>query len=337
MNQKTQAILFEGREQVALREIELPEPQDDELIVKMTASGVSVGTERWALLDQRPEMKYPYVTGYLGVGKVEWAGPKVEDFQVGDRIFTTDARHIEPFQGNSWLATHCARAVVPTVCGGEWPPYVCKIPDAVSDAAAAMAGLAAVSVQGADMLRVSAKDVAVVLGLGLIGQSSVQVLRAKGARVIAADLLPMRVEKALETGCDAAITLDKRPLSEQLAPYLPADGADIVVDTTAAPPVVLQLASLLRRRGQILLQGYYPGHTIFDVASLHAKRPTLYVACSSDVESHRYAHRLLESGLMKLDSLVTHQVAAQKAPEIYRMVLEQPDEFLGIVFHWEEA
>lgn len=331
----TQAILFEGREKVALREISLPEPQDDELLIRMNASGVSVGTERWALLDKRPEMRFPYVTGYLGVGKVEWAGPKADGFKVGDRIFTTHARHCDPYTGNSWLGTHSAHAVVPAVCGNDWPPYVCKVPDGVDDASAAMAGLASVSVQGADMLQVTSKDTAVVLGLGMIGQSTVQVLRAKGARVVAADLLQMRVEAALKTGCDVAICLDKRPLIEQLAPQLSAGGADIVVDTTSAPPVLLQLASLLKPRGQILLQAYYPGHTVFDMDALHAKRPTLHIACAFDVESHRYVHRLIESGFMKLKPLVTHEVTAEEAPRIYKMVVGQPDEFLGIVFYWK--
>jgi len=185
------------------------------------------------------------------------------------------------------------------------------------------------------MLRVRSGDVAVVIGLGMIGQASAQVLRARGARVIATDMLPLRVEAALKTGCDAAVCLDRRPLREQLNHLLPEGGADIVVEATAAPPVLLQLASLIKVRGQILLQAYYPGQTAFDLDSLHGRRPTIHVACAFDVQSHQYAHRLIETGLMKLKPLVTHAVPAKQAPEIYRMVLEKPDEFLGIVFHWD--
>jgi len=332
---KTKAIVFTAPEKAELMEVELPGLRAGEILVRSTASGVSVGTERWALQGRRPEMKFPLITGYLGVGVVEETGDGVQDFHAGDRVFTTAARHLEPYQSNSWLGTHCEHLVVSTTCGVDWPPYVCKIPDPVDDASAAMAGLASVSIQGADMLKVTAHDTAVVLGLGMIGQASVQVLRAKGARVIGADISRMRVDAALRTGCDQAVQLAAdAPIKQQLAGLLPAAGADIVVDTTAAPSVLLQLAELVKMRGQILFQGYYPGKTVLDLDALHGRRPTLHIACAFDVESHRQAHRLLGSGGLKLAPLITHHPSARDAAAIYQMLLHNSDEFLGIVFHW---
>jgi len=98
MPNQTSAIVFEDKEKAVLKTIDLPEPTADELLVRMTVSGVSVGTERWALLGRRPEMKFPFVTGYLGVGVVEQAGSKVNEFKPGDRVFTTAARPSEPFR-----------------------------------------------------------------------------------------------------------------------------------------------------------------------------------------------------------------------------------------------
>jgi len=332
---KTKAIVFTASEKAELIDVELPPIQAGEILLWSTVSGVSVGTERWALMGRRPEMKFPFITGYLGVGVVEQAGDGASGFQVGDRVFTTAARHQEPYRSNSWLGTHCERLIVPTACGLEWPPYVCKIPDAVDDASAAMAGLAAVSIQGADMLKVTARDTALVLGLGMIGQSSVQVLRAKGARVIGADISQMRVDAARRAGCDGVVRLSAdTPIKNQLTDLVPATGADIVVDTTAAPSVLLQLADLVKVRGQILFQGYYPGTTALNLDALHGRRPTIHVACAFDLESHRQAHRLIGSGGMKLGPLITHQPSVKDVSKIYEMLLHNSDEFLGIVFHW---
>lgn len=331
---KTTAIVFEAEQRVGLAELTLPEPADEDLVVRATTTGVSVGTERWALIGQRPEIKFPNVPGYLGVGVVEQAGAAAGSYKPGDRVSYFSCRLPEPYGSHSWMSTHGSRAVLSSRRGDDWPPYVCRVPDAIDDAAAAMAGLASVSARGVDMIKVTSRDRALVLGLGMIGQASAQILRAKGATVVVADTLAPRVEMALQVGVDDGVVLDGGPIHPQLADHLPADGADIVVDTTSVAPVVQQLAPLLRREGQILLQGYYPGLTALDLHELHGKRPIIRIPCADSVEAHEYAQRLIVGGMLKLAPLVTHRFAPDQAPEAYRMVVDEPQAFLGIVFEW---
>lgn len=328
---KTSAIIFTAPRQAILGEIDVPEPGPDDLLVRTRVSGVSVGTERWALLDRRPEMKFPQVPGYLGVGVVERAAG---GFQVGERVFFTNARLGEPHASHSWMSTQVARAAVSTHVAEDWPPYVCRVPDEVDDVSAAMTGLAAVAVQGADMLRLTSKHTALVLGLGLIGQCAAQVLRAKGARVVAADLDPRRVELARLHSADAAVALTPGPIAPQLAAAMPRAGFDVVVDTTSVAAVLQQLHDLVAPRGQILLQGYYPGLTPLDLDRLHGKRPTVAVACSLDVKAHAYATRLLVGGQLRLAPLVTLRARPAEATAVYAQVLDRPGDFLGIVFDW---
>lgn len=333
---KATAIVFEADRKAILEDIEMPSPTDTDLIVRATMTGVSVGTERWALTSQRPEMKYPNIPGYLGVGIVEEVGSSFEGINVGDRIFYFACRLIEPYASNSWMSTHVSRAVVPNRSPADWPPYVCKVPDPIDDASAAMAGLASVSARGIDMIKVTSADLAIVLGLGVIGQSAVQILRAKGARVVAADMLADRVDKAVAAGCEAGVVLDGGPILPQLKGHVPDDGADIVVDTTSVAAVVQQFADLVRMGGQILLQAYYPGLTPFNVDALHAKRPSIQVACAQSREAHEYAQRLMCAGMLKLAPMVTHSQSPHQAPETYQMVVDNPNEFLGIVFDWNK-
>lgn len=331
---KTPAVVFTAPQKVEFQELDVPHPGEEELLVRATVTGISVGTERWALLGKRPELKYPNVPGYLGVGVIEETGSRVHGFREGERIFYFRARLGEPHCSHSWMSTHAARVVVPTTRGDGWPPYVCKIPADLDDATAAMTGLAAVAVEGADMLRITSHDTAVVLGLGMIGQCAVQVLRARGARVIAADRLATRVEQARACGCEVAVPLESGPIAPQLKDHLPPRGADIVVDTTSVAPVVQQLAGLVRERGQILLQGYYPDLTPMDLDALHVKRPTISVACSQSFQTHDYAHRLMSRGALTLDPLITHRFAAADASQAYQMILDRPQEFLGVALDW---
>ena len=328
------AIIFEADRKVGLTELQLPEPTDNDLVVRMTCSGISVGTERWALIGKRAEMKFPLVPGYLGVGVVEQAGSACPGFSGGERVAFFGSRLPEPYGTNSWMGTHLSQAVVPFNFGNDWPPYVCRIPDAIEDAAAAMTGLASVSARGADMIKVVTSDIAVVLGLGLIGQSSAQVLRAKGARVVVADMLESRVQQALEVGCDDGVVLDGGPILPQLKGLIPEAGADIVVDTTSVAPVVNQVGDLLRMEGQFLLQGYYPGETPVCFDGLHSKRALIRIPCAQSLEAHEYCHRLMLGGMLKLSPFITHTFSPHDAQEAYAMVVDRPQEFTGIVFDW---
>lgn len=327
----TPAIVFTAPRAAALLDIKLPEPGPLDLVIRTAMTGVSVGTERWALLDRRPDMRFPQVPGYLGVGVVERAAA---NFKTGDRVFFTNTRLPEPYASNSWMSAHVGLAVVPTVIGQDWPPYVCRIPDGIDNVSAAMTGMAAIAVQGTDMLRVTSKHTALILGLGVIGQCAAQVLRAKGAHVTGVDLDARRVELARQHSTDGAVALAAGAIAPQLAATMPKGGFDIVVDTTSSAAVLQQLDELVVSRGQILLQGYYPGLTPLNLDRLHGKRPTVSIACSLDLPAHEYAQRLLVGGQLRLKPLVTRIARPADAADVYSQILERPGEFLGIVFDW---
>ena len=74
---KVRMVVFPEPNRAEMREGELPALQEDEILVKVLYSGVSVGTERWILTNKIEGTKYPLVPGYQNVGIVEEVGNKV--------------------------------------------------------------------------------------------------------------------------------------------------------------------------------------------------------------------------------------------------------------------
>ena len=90
----TVAVVLNAPQSLALREIELTQPGDDDVVVDVAWSGISTGTER-LLWDGRmppfPGMGYPLVPGYESVGRVTQAGPS-SGMKVGQTVFVPGAR-----------------------------------------------------------------------------------------------------------------------------------------------------------------------------------------------------------------------------------------------------
>ena len=184
----------------------------------------------------------PQPLGYSCAGVVEAAGEGVTRFAPGDRVSCAGAGY----------ANHAEFVVVPE-------NLAALVPELVASEHAAFATIGAIALQGVRVANPTLGEVAVVIGLGLIGQITVQLLRANGCRVLGIDLMPERVKQALEQGAEwgaSPDTLSPGWKDTATAGY----GADFALVTasaqTAAP---LQLAAeLCRARGRVAVVGAMP-------------------------------------------------------------------------------
>jgi polar amino acid transport system substrate-binding protein len=181
----------------------------------------------------------PQPLGYSCAGVVEEVGSGVAGFAPGDRVACAGAGY----------ANHAEWVAVPE-------NLVVRVPDPLSLERAAFATLGAIAMQG---LRVGAPQLgefAAVIGLGLIGQLEVQLLRANGCRVLGIDLDPVRVKQALAQGAEWGAA----PGDDHEAWKLRATdgyGVDLAVVTAASDSSapIQQAADLCRARGRIAVVG----------------------------------------------------------------------------------
>jgi 2-desacetyl-2-hydroxyethyl bacteriochlorophyllide A dehydrogenase len=334
---KAPAVVFPEPKRVEVREMEHPAVGPRQVGIRTAFSGVSQGTERWVLtgryghFDRDLGANYPCSPGYQAAGVVDEVGTDVVDLEVGDHVFApgtrfADLNHRYPGPCN---ASHSAYLVADR-------PVVTRVRPEVDLACASLYHMAGVSRHGVRLAAIAADELVAVIGLGMIGQMSAQAARRAGARVIATDVIPSRVQAAAAHSADRAVDGGVARLEDVVREERP-DGADVVIDTTGDARMFDRCLGLIRREGRIVLQGYYPDPIEIDFHPTHIQRPTVAFPCGWDDEFNGDLADDMATGAVAIEPLITHRIPFRDASEAYNLVVEHPERTLGMVLDWTDA
>lgn len=332
MNKTTQAIVFTEPYQVDLITVSLPDPGPTDVVVRTVASGISVGTERWALIGRYNRWgedvprNYPHAPGYQRAGIVEAVGSEVNGFAVGDRVVATTGARLEDeeLRRKGWFG-HIGTSVLPQ-------DQVWGIGPMAQMDEASLFIMACVGAHGVRLIDVQKDNLVVVIGQGMIGQMSAQMARLRGATVITSDLIQKRVDMSALHSADLALNGQRDDLLETIQRFQP-EGADVVIDTSGNASLFDFCRGLIRREGSICLQGYYPDLFRIEFHPTHLKRAKVAFPCG--YEEPETVLPLLARRKVRINPLITHRFPVSRAREAYDLLLKQPDEVLGIVIDWE--
>ncbi len=183
------------------------------------------------------KLDMPIPLGYSLAGKVIQPGQNAGNYAAGDRIACAGAA----------IANHAEYNAVPK-------NLAVRIPDAVSDDDACFVTLGAIALQGVRITQPTLGERVVVIGLGLIGLLTVQLLKANGCRVLGFDPNPDRVRLAIELGADAAVSEN---LESAVLAFSEGYGADAVIVTasTKSSGPVNHAAEISRMKGRVVIVG----------------------------------------------------------------------------------
>jgi predicted dehydrogenase/threonine dehydrogenase-like Zn-dependent dehydrogenase len=201
----------------------------------------------------------PLPLGYCNVGKVVSVGAGVTEFKVGDRV-TSNGPHAE------------------MVCV---PKNLCaKIPDDVCDEAAAFTVIGSIGLQGIRLLDPKFGETVVIVGLGLIGLISAQILKANGCKVIGFDFDQTKVDLAAKLGITAinpGSGTDQVKFIKEQTRGIGADGV-LITASSESNEIISQSARMSRKRGRIVLVGVIG----LDIsrADFYEKELSFQVSCS---------------------------------------------------------
>lgn len=263
-------------------------------------------------------------TGYSAAGVVIEVGDEVTGFAVGDRVACAGAG----------IANHAELIDVPV-------NLALKIPEGVKASIASTVTLGAIAMQGIRRAQPTLGETFVVVGLGILGQISAQMLSANGCKVIGVDLDPWRVQLALENGMDVGINPASENHVERVLKLTNGIGADAVIITAAteSDQVVSEAMQACRKKGRVVLVGdvglnlnradFYKKELDFLISTSYGPGrydpvyeeggqdyPIAYVRWTENRNMQAYID-LLAKGKIRLDNLSHRAYPVDKASEAY--------------------
>ncbi len=202
-------------------------------------------------------------TGYSAAGTVVAVAPDVDGYAVGDRVACAGAG----------IANHAEVIDVPVNLS-------VKLPDAVGTDIGSTVTLGAIALQGVRRLQPTLGETVVVVGLGILGQMTVQMLAASGCRVIGVDLDPARIDIAKRNGMDIGLDLSVENYVERVLAVTNGLGADAALITAASSnnQVISDAMKACRKKGRVVLVGDVGLN--LNRADLYSKELDFLISCS---------------------------------------------------------
>jgi polar amino acid transport system substrate-binding protein len=279
--------------------------------------------------------------GYSASGVVTAVGRDVKEFKVGDRIACAGAGY----------ASHAEVIFVPkNLCT--------KLPDGASLESACYTTVGAIALQGIRQADTRLGESVAVIGLGLVGQLTVQLLKAAGCQVIGIDIDKAACELAKKSGADLAAS-DEESARAACMSLTEGRGADcilITAGTKSNEPVELA-GELARDRARVVVVGLVgmdvPRHTYY-TKELDLRLSRSYGPGRYDPEYEEKGNdypigyvrwterrnmeaflRLVADRKIHTELLTTHRFAVSQAEDAYKLILSRSGErYCGVVLEY---
>lgn len=353
--------------------IAAPAPKIDanSLLITTTRSLISVGTEKMlvdfgkgsylAKAKQQPEkvkavlekiqtdglvttleavkskLASPIPLGYCNVGIISQVGEMVTGFAQGNRVVSN--------------GPHADIVKVPkNLCA--------LIPNEVDDDAAAFTVIASIALQGIRLLKPTLGESVAVIGVGLIGLLTVQLLRAHGCRVLAIDIDLNKLNLAKQFGAEIYHSTENADPINKAIEFSRGPGIDgvIITASTKSNDLVTQAARMSRKRGRIILVGV-TGLKL-NRADFYEKELSFQVSCSygpgryddqyeqqgidypigfvrwTEQRNFEAVLDLMAQGQLNVKPLITHNYLFEEAFAAYQ-ALTDDKQALGILLHYQ--
>ncbi len=335
MAERARQTVFPRKGEVEIEEFDVPELQDEQVLIQTCATLISTGTELAYMLGitkqiEAGQHKYPIRSGYSAAGTVLATGKAVTDLKEGDRVCTA-GRH----------ATLHIAARRDTV----------RIPDGISFEESTFHTVGATAMNGVRISRVVLGESAVVFGAGIVGLLALEILRAAGAQeLICVDLSDERLKMAEELGATAIVNPAETDLLAFVKEVTDGELAEVVIDATGNPKVMVPALEVAATLGRIVVLGSPRGDSPpLDLYSdLHCRglqvlgaHAAMHPQTASPhnkwtrVRNRQLFLDLVSKGQIQTAPMITHRFPFDQAVGAFHMLVEDRTQAVGVILEFD--
>jgi threonine dehydrogenase-like Zn-dependent dehydrogenase len=296
-------------------------PAADEVLLRIASCGVCASElDVW---QGKADIDYPRFPGHEVSGTVERVGAHVEGFSPGDPVA-------------AWVTERGFAEYVPVRAEYCFPAGSVPLDLALAEPLAC-------ALNAVELAAPALGDDVVVIGAGFMGNLVQKLVQLKGPRhVIVADTRPDALERAARLGATRTVDVRSESIVDVVREATGGAGADVSFEVTGAQGALLSLGDVTRMSGKIAIVGYHQGGTrelplaawnwmAFQIVNAHFRD------IDTIMDGMRAGMRLLTSGRLALDDLVTHRFALEDVNEAFAVAVEKPVGFVKATVTVESA
>lgn len=325
MKETMKAVVVRAALQFDVEDVPAPACPERGLLLKVDACGLC-GSDLRTLRSGHRRVTFPWIIGHEICGQVVELGPRYEGpWQAGDQLavgpvvycgvcdFCVSGQY-ELCENYREIAQAWPGGFAETIAIPEEAlrlGTIQRAPEGLAPAFAAVSEPVSSCVNAQERGRVGLGDTVVVIGAGPVGCIHVSLARARGAdRIFIADIVDDRLKMAEPFEPDVTINAAETDLVAEVRQLTDGKGADVIVTATPAPVAVVQAVEMARKGGRILVFGGLPKDNSrpgVDMNTVHYNALYLIGTTTFAPRHQRIALRLMASGRIPADKLVTHQ------------------------------
>ena len=318
---------------IVIEEVDKPKPQKGEVLIKVEYCGIC-GSDVHAYLGRHPFVTLPIIQGHEFSGIISDAGG-IKKFKVGQRVT------VEP----SLVCGKCRNCTSGryNICDelrvmgfqsiGAFAEYITVpaskvfvLPDEVSMDEGALIEPAAVGVHAAKRVHLKNKN-ALVIGAGTIGLMTMQAVKVSGAKVMIADLLDYRLEKAKELGAEVVVNAAKENLTSAAKNF----GADVIFECVGSESTARQAVEAARKGAEIVIVGVFAKEVMFPVHLVQNRELEIVGSLMYTKEDYSDAIKLVKERRMKVRDIVTHILPLKELDRAYSILMDEKSRALKVL------
>lgn len=327
---------------IRVEDIPVPPVGPGDVLIKTHACGICSGDVMpWYI-----EKKAPIVLGHEPTGEIVETGKGVTYFKQGDRVFTHHhapcftcryCRRGDYVQCPTWKSSHLVPGgiseyiLVPSI---NLENDTIVLSENVSYEDGTFIEPTACVVKGLKRARIRSDDTVLIIGLGIMGILHLMIAREYGAgKVICADRVKFRLDKALEHGADYTIDVSERALDEGLKDITGGEMAELVIVGPNSAEAMREGLKCVRPGGQALLfTPAKPGEKLtIDPNYLYFNDVNIITSYSCGPDDTADAFELIEKGVVSAERLVTHRFPIARTSEAFALTAKAENSLKSLI------